>query len=121
MRQHDDSFDRDGSAVRRRRRDLWTDRATVSRRMLRGRRLHRYTYADYVALERESSTKHEFLDGEIYAMAGRSEEHSALAAQRAPRARQCRRRPPLPRSYFRSENLRRSRRARDVPRRLGDL
>ena len=45
------------------------------------RRLHRYTYADYVALEQESSTKHEFLDGEIYAMAGGSEEHSALAAE----------------------------------------
>lgn len=44
-------------------------------------RLHDYTYADYVALEQESSTKHEFLDGEIYAMAGGSEEHSALAAE----------------------------------------
>jgi len=42
---------------------------------------HRYTYADYVALELTSPTKHEFLDGEIYAMAGGSEEHSALAAE----------------------------------------
>ena len=42
---------------------------------------HRYTYADYVAVEQESSTKHEFLDGEIYAMAGGTEDHSALAAQ----------------------------------------
>jgi Uma2 family endonuclease len=42
---------------------------------------HRYTYADYVAVERESRTKHEFLDGEIYAMASGSEDHSALAAQ----------------------------------------
>ncbi len=42
---------------------------------------HRYTYADYVALEQQSATKHEFLDGEIYAMAGGSEEHSALAAE----------------------------------------
>jgi len=49
--------------------------------MLQGRRLHRYTYAEYVALERESPTKHEFLDGEIYAMAGGSEDHSALAAE----------------------------------------
>jgi Uma2 family endonuclease len=48
--------------------------------MLPARRHHRYTYADYVALELESPTKHEFLDGEIYAMAGGSEEHSALAA-----------------------------------------
>src|SRR4051794_33681516 len=44
------------------------------------RRLHRYTYADYVALEMISTGKHEFLDGEIYAMTGGSEEHSALAA-----------------------------------------
>ncbi|HVT45679.1 MAG TPA: Uma2 family endonuclease [Thermoanaerobaculia bacterium] len=44
-------------------------------------RIHRYTYADYVALEKLSLTKHEFLDGEIYAMAGGSEEHSALAAE----------------------------------------
>jgi Uma2 family endonuclease len=43
--------------------------------------LHRYTYADYVALERSSPTKHEYLDGEIYAMAGGSEEHSALSAE----------------------------------------
>jgi hypothetical protein len=32
------------------------------------KRLHRYTYSDYVALEQDSPTKHEFLDGEIYAM-----------------------------------------------------
>jgi Uma2 family endonuclease len=49
--------------------------------MHEGRRHHRYTYAEYVALELESPTKHEFLDGEIYAMAGGSEEHSALAAE----------------------------------------
>lgn len=45
------------------------------------RRHHRYTYSDYVALEGCSPTKHEFLDGEIYAMVGGSEEHSALAAE----------------------------------------
>ncbi len=49
--------------------------------MTLARRVHRYTYADYVALELTSSTKHEFLDGEIYAMAGATEEHSALAAE----------------------------------------
>jgi Uma2 family endonuclease len=49
--------------------------------MFQPRRVHRYTYADYVAIELTSSTKHEFLDGEIYAMAGGSEEHSALAAE----------------------------------------
>jgi Uma2 family endonuclease len=44
-------------------------------------RLHRYTYDDYVAVEQVSSTKHEFFDGEIYAMAGGTEEHSALSAE----------------------------------------
>ena len=44
-------------------------------------RVQRHTYADYVAVETTSSTKHEFFDGQIYAMAGGSEEHSALAAE----------------------------------------
>jgi Uma2 family endonuclease len=43
------------------------------------RRLH-YTYGQYVALEEESSVRHEYLDGEIYAMAGGSPDHAALAA-----------------------------------------
>ncbi len=43
-------------------------------------RYHRYTYSQYVAIEHDSSTKHEFVDGEIYAMAGGSEDHSALSA-----------------------------------------
>ena len=38
-----------------------------------------FTYAQYVALEMESSTRHEFFDGEIYSMAGGSDEHAALA------------------------------------------
>ena len=49
--------------------------------MFSAKRHHRYTYADYVGLEAVSPTKHEFLDGEIFAMAGGSEEHSALAAE----------------------------------------
>jgi Uma2 family endonuclease len=39
-----------------------------------------YTYAEYLALEEESSTRHEYLDGEIYAMAGGTPDHAALAA-----------------------------------------
>lgn len=39
-----------------------------------------HTYAEYLALEEESSTRHEFLDGEIYAMAGGTPDHAALAA-----------------------------------------
>ena len=45
------------------------------------RRLHRYTYADYVGIETYSDIKHEYLDGEIYAMAGGSEEHAALSGE----------------------------------------
>jgi Uma2 family endonuclease len=43
------------------------------------RQLH-YTYEQYRALEDESSIRHEYLDGEIYAMAGGSPDHAALAA-----------------------------------------
>lgn len=43
------------------------------------RQLH-YSYAEYLALEQESSVCHEYLDGEIYAMAGGSPDHAALAA-----------------------------------------
>ena len=39
-----------------------------------------YTYSEYVSLEEESSTRHEYLDGEIYAMAGGTPDHAALAA-----------------------------------------
>lgn len=41
--------------------------------------LHRHSFADYLALEEASNTKHEFLAGEIYAMAGGTPEHAALA------------------------------------------
>ena len=40
--------------------------------------LHRYSFADYLALEEASNTKHEFLNGEIYGMAGGTPEHAAL-------------------------------------------
>jgi Uma2 family endonuclease len=42
---------------------------------------HRYTYDQYLAFERDSEMKHEFADGEIYAMAGGSLRHSALASR----------------------------------------
>ena len=45
--------------------------------------LHQYSFADYLALEEASNTKHEFLDGEIYAMAGGSRRHAALAVAAA--------------------------------------
>lgn len=40
---------------------------------------HEYTFEEYVQLERDSPIKHEFLNGEIYAMAGGTPEHAALA------------------------------------------
>lgn len=48
--------------------------------MTLARRHHAYTYADYLAHEVGSSSRHEFLDGEIYLMAGGSIEHAALGA-----------------------------------------
>ncbi|MEZ4442804.1 MAG: Uma2 family endonuclease [Polyangiaceae bacterium] len=42
---------------------------------------HRYSYAEYLAYERDSELKHEFDDGEILAMAGGSRRHNALASR----------------------------------------
>ncbi len=39
-----------------------------------------YTYSEYLGFEASSNVKHEFLDGQIYAMAGGTPEHAALAA-----------------------------------------
>ncbi len=44
------------------------------------RHLH-HSYADYLSVERDSAVKHEYCDGEIYAMAGGTPEHSALASR----------------------------------------
>mgnify|MGYP003827017317 CR=1 FL=1 len=41
-------------------------------------RLHRYTYREYLALEDGANVRHEFLDGEIYAMAGGTPEHASI-------------------------------------------
>ena len=42
---------------------------------------HRYSYDEYLAYEADSAMKHEFEDGEIYAMAGGSRRHNALASR----------------------------------------
>jgi Uma2 family endonuclease len=47
--------------------------------MFSARRLH-HTYEDYLTFEAASATKHEYCDGEIYAMAGGTLEHGALIA-----------------------------------------
>lgn len=41
------------------------------------------TYAEYLAFEATSDTKHEYVNGQVYAMAGGSPEHSRLAARLA--------------------------------------
>ena len=38
----------------------------------------RHTVVEYLALERHSEVKHEFLDGELFAMAGSSEAHNLI-------------------------------------------
>jgi Uma2 family endonuclease len=40
-----------------------------------------FRYADYLEQERASPTKHEFLNGEIFAMAGGTPEHARLASR----------------------------------------
>lgn len=42
---------------------------------------HRYSYAEYLAYERDSGLKHEFDGGSILAMAGGSRRHNALASR----------------------------------------
>lgn len=39
-----------------------------------------YSWADYLALEGSSNVKHEFLDGQIYGIAGGTPKHAALKA-----------------------------------------
>ena len=43
-------------------------------------RRRNHTYAEYLVLEEGSSVRHEFFDGEIYAMAGGTPTHAVLAA-----------------------------------------
>ena len=38
-----------------------------------------HSYSDYLALEEEISIRHEYLDGEIYALAGGTPDHAALS------------------------------------------
>ncbi|HXV64241.1 MAG TPA: Uma2 family endonuclease [Vicinamibacteria bacterium] len=47
--------------------------------MTRSATLHEYTYSEYLAHEAASNVKHEYLDGEIYAMAGGSPAHAELS------------------------------------------
>jgi Uma2 family endonuclease len=42
---------------------------------------HRYSFEEYLVYERDAGMKHEYDNGEIYAMAGGSLRHSALASR----------------------------------------
>lgn len=42
--------------------------------------IKRYTVEEYLAMERESDVKHEFYDGEIFAMAGATEGHNLIVS-----------------------------------------
>ena len=48
--------------------------------MSRPAALSRMSYAEYLELERSSEVKHEYLRGEVFAMAGGTPEHARLAA-----------------------------------------
>jgi Uma2 family endonuclease len=41
---------------------------------------HRFLFDEYLALEERGAIKHEFLDGQVWAMAGGSPDHGAVAA-----------------------------------------
>lgn len=41
---------------------------------------HQFTFCDYVDLEEISGVKHEFLAGQVWAMAGGSPDHARIAA-----------------------------------------
>ena len=43
-------------------------------------RLHHYSFQDYLMVEEMNPGRHEFLDGDIYAMAGGTMLHAALSA-----------------------------------------
>jgi Uma2 family endonuclease len=41
---------------------------------------HRFTFEDYVRLEEDSDIKHEFLDGQVFAMSGGTPDHAGVTA-----------------------------------------
>ena len=41
---------------------------------------HQFTFLDYLRVDEDSGVKHEFLDGQVWAMSGGSPEHAAVAA-----------------------------------------
>ncbi len=54
--------------------------ARYSRRIMLPAPRHRYSFEEYLETEEIAGVRHEFFDGEIYAMAGGTPEHAAMAA-----------------------------------------
>ena len=46
------------------------------------RQLHHYSFKDYLMVEEMNPVRHEFLNGEIYAMVGGTMLHAALSGER---------------------------------------
>ena len=44
------------------------------------RSINRHSVAEYLSMERQSKERHEYLDGEIFAMAGESPEHGSICS-----------------------------------------
>jgi Uma2 family endonuclease len=63
----------------------WAPLACYSREVVMAAPLHRteYSLAEYLTLENASNVKHEYLAGQIYAMAGGTPDHAALATTAA--------------------------------------
>ena len=57
------------------------DAARYTRPVNAEARAQRMTYAEYCAFERDSEVKHEYLRGEVFAMAGGTLEHGRLASR----------------------------------------
>ena len=41
---------------------------------------HRFTFEDYLRIEEDSATKHEFVDGQVFAMSGGTPAHAGITA-----------------------------------------
>lgn len=68
------------ASSRRHNAEVRSIRTCYGRYMVSPARHHRYTYAEYLALERDSNTRHEFCGGEIFAMAGGTPTHAVICA-----------------------------------------
>jgi hypothetical protein len=65
-----------------------------------------FTSLEYVLLEEIAHVKHEFLDGEVWSMAGRSPDHAALRASTSAALTKRAARSPVPCLQLRSARAR---------------